>query len=344
MKQKERAVCTSLCQGDDGYRGYALFRSDTEEGTVAVAHVADPTLVRGESFWKRTHLSSKKIAKLRETLLKDGITWISSALGVGILFSEYDLWMGLFLYIHVHDDPEGLRESLAAGEPGWAKPRDQGWLGSSLQTACGAGDEAVRQRLALRMDELHRVHLAALALEGDRFMALSLVETLVDAVAGLIRCPIRRATKAVYTAAVSVGAGAHATDTEEVVRCHVPHVIAGAGFYWLGLMREMAIDGAITYEVSCVERDGASCLRLCFEAEVEEGCLANLCDENRKRLLEMDHVAYRQELNGVRTSVTADEASCTEGRFRLAVSMIFQRHPAKDPPAAFKTDPTLIYD
>ena len=103
LKQRKEQKC--------GF-GYAIFKEKDEEGIIITTNMAHKKFRRGEDFWKALKLPIAKQRTIRAASWDSGAYLIISGLGVGVLFTHYEMWSGYRVYLHLHDDPLALKAML----------------------------------------------------------------------------------------------------------------------------------------------------------------------------------------------------------------------------------------
>ncbi|MBE6559034.1 MAG: hypothetical protein E7661_08540 [Ruminococcaceae bacterium] len=332
---------------DFGHLGYVLFRSSAEEGRILHARVADPTVTKGENFWKRLGLSRKEITCLHETLSRGGACWLVSALGVGILCGRYDLWLGTYLYIHFHDDPKALRRLIYYECPDLDGVAASPLGGMRTRKRPDEWDEPVRRRLTeacallntLRETSLRKVNGAALTL-GDLWHFLTVLPAFVGV-------PASFHPEASFEL---LGKGAKWQREEDtVIDCPAPYLWEASLLYWLGMLRETADGREIQCGISISEAEDHPCVGVILQVVTDIRFLTNTASDQGLRLSEIEEIRGLQELNGVQVSITCDPMPDREGTLAgempvlLSVSLLFSKHPARQPLPWLKTKPTLDY-
>lgn len=328
MKQNAKAYWQTLpAEGTypSTHLGYVLFAGDDEEGRVLASRVADPTLCRGESFYHRLALSVEEITEVRAALSSGETCLLVSALGVGLLSARYDLWAGFFVYIHIHEDPKALRrlfchESLI---PKNVLPSPLGGLRS--RSSPTAEDAPVLIRLRGSLADLTASKSACLSGAADSPLPLSAVRELILAVA--------RLSGGEWT--LTAGDG-----EEETVLCPAPRMAEAMCVYWTCLMASVSANGRAACHIKACQRAEGRSPAIRWETTVDRGLLSGDTEESVHLLRDMDHMAYRAELNGARVSLTASESP--DGCL-LTAELTLEKNPAKDPPPSLKTRPKLKF-
>lgn len=321
-----------------------LFRSDDTSGCVLVSHVADPSIRRGDPFWKLLKLTPVDIATLR-TALADGHTcWLVSALGVGFISARYDLWTGYFLYVHIHDHPPAVRRLLYRGRALSSVIQPSPLGGMRTTSVSDVKDEAVLKRLQPSLAYIDLAQMITDRQASEGFLSLDDIRSWIASVATFIDVHMKALS------VVSEEAGLMGSDT---VSCPAPRLVEGMILYWLCLFHRLFPDEEIRYTVSPYLYNGEAVLRATLDIITDEKQMKERLLGNELIFADINHMIYKGELCGVRITVTADElpvlieapkGTAPERRQRLTADLLFFKNPAKSPPSGLKNDPRFSYD
>lgn len=91
-----------------------VFQGDAE-GRILSSNAPDPRARPGASFWELAAMTPTQIEKLKDVLQAPLGVWTVSSLGVGVLFSHFFDWVGCYVYLHIHDDPETVLDFVCGG-------------------------------------------------------------------------------------------------------------------------------------------------------------------------------------------------------------------------------------
>ena len=136
-----------------------VFRDDDRSGRIIATNVPYPYAKVGDSFWRLTELSPAKTDKLRAALDVPQGVWMVSSLGIGVLFSHFYDWLGFYVYLHIHDDPDIIRAFVLNGASDRGiLPCPYGMEGEVTEINAYDADTFVRMKY--RLSAIHRSRYA----------------------------------------------------------------------------------------------------------------------------------------------------------------------------------------
>ncbi len=92
--------------------GYAIFQEKDEQGILITSNIPHKKFQKGEDFWKALKLPIAEQRMIRSACASSGVYLIFSSLGVGFLSTQYEMWAGYRIYVHLHEDPLVLKNTL----------------------------------------------------------------------------------------------------------------------------------------------------------------------------------------------------------------------------------------
>ncbi len=307
-----------------------LFCSDDEEGRILCFSEDMRVRVKPTGFWACLSLSREGEEQLRAVLACGGTCWVVSPLGVGLISGRYDLWTGTYLYLHVSDHPETLGAAWQDGETRWPVVTD-GSMRSLIKKG-QACDAAVYEAFQETLAELRQLDTSG----SVKHCVEGISETQLDAFAS--------AVARLWGCAVSLETKTHGKD----LPCHAPLLLEGLLFCYISMANALSEDGRVMLRAATVERGGEEVLVVTVETKTDRHRLLSSANDAPRWLFEWEHLSYKGEINGVRICQMADELPKDEKNSLdlclLTFEMTFAKHPAKDPPGAFKAKPKLSYD
>lgn len=319
------------------YLGYVVFNSNHEGGEVLTARVGDPSVEIGENFWRRLGLSPSEICRLHDGLLQGGACWVISRLGVGILCAGYDVWMGVLIYLHIHDDPKALRRLIYRGRVTLSGILPPPLGGLRTHTVADAQDDAVAQRFQIALGRILALRELSLPFDARKGISLLRLHELLESMARLTGCSLSLALEEVPKA----------HEREAVlpqVMCPAPRMTETILFFWLCMLGRDLERGTVVGKISVQAVADGWVPRVTLQVYVPKRKLQLMVES--PWLMAVDHFICRAEINGVATDMTTEPGAPSEAceTMCLRVGLVFGRDPAKDPPAGLKNGLALVYD
>ena len=315
-----------------GARGMScvLFCSDDENGRILCSSEDLRARIRSVGFWACLSLSGESEEQLREALARGGACWVVSPLGVGLISGRYDLWTGTYLYLHVSDHPETLGAAWSKGEIRW--PVVTNGSMRSLVKKGQACDTAIYDAFQETLAELRGLEPSDKVKPHVEGVSVAQLNAFIASMARLWG----------YTA--SLEAPPHG----RALPCHAPLLLEGLLLCYISMAGDMAEDGRVMLRAATIERGGEEVLAVTVEARTDRHRLLSSSHDAHRLLWGWEHLSYKGEVNGVQIHLMVDELPKDEENAPdlclTTFELIFAKHPAKDPPGAFKTKPELLYD
>ncbi|MBQ9781422.1 MAG: hypothetical protein IJW00_10840 [Clostridia bacterium] len=321
---ERRADLTETLTDADSGIGRVLFFGD-REGSVLSCSDMDRGLARGESFWDKTGLSPETVNELRREMAEGGSLWVISSLGVGILVGRYELWTGVYLYIHLNEQPRLLKYAVCKGLLKLPTVQLPACMEMRTRRPTDWEDPAFLMRLSRMETLLRRGFAHTLAYQPDIPISVSCVHDFARAVSPLL------------------GVSAQVIDGEsDALNCPAPLLLEGMLLSVLCLLGELSVNREAALDVHPIVDGEGFYFRI--SVLVEMRYFKSGSADIRALLSLGDILCARCEVNGLRMIPTLDPCGGDDARGWLAVKVNFDKHPAKDPPTSLKTKFLLDYE
>ncbi len=340
------------------YLGCVLFRSDDTTGKVLVALTADPTLQKGESFWKRLEFNTQEIEQLRMQMLGGHPCCLVSPLGVGILSDVFDVSLGMFVYFHLYEDPRILRRLLRRGMLVMDENTIMMLNGARSRGDMTEEDQRVLQEIHGALALLKQIPRLQDAQSDQHRLPLSALVRYVQTIAPLLNCRVE----------FESGYSPDDVNQDEHILCHHPHMMEGTLLHWLSLASTLSADKKVYFLVKSEADAEGERVTFTMKSMVDLSDTDQSADRTQGLWEEMYHMYYRSELCGINIRCEADgmpmasediflpspfryrKAMTRYGSFLpkkkciMSFDMTFSRNLSKDPLPCFKNKPKFSYD
>ena len=322
---------------------HVVFSSEDQQGSVLTSNAPDPTLTRGESFWARMKLTDEDVEKLRELLSCQSACWMVTDLGVGILYSAHAASLGVYIYIHLIEDPLAVRRLLyrrhMVAKCMRLSPPPLGGIKTHMHPV--EEDEALYERLCCILDYISREDV--LRMPSDRLLPLRVAENILQEVVRLTRCHIE-------TSYPPMESGISSSPQESVL-CTTPLAAVGLICYWTGVMDEISDGGKVFCELSPISWDDRR-LQMVFKTLVLPESFEASRLRNRERLEEMHRMIRKSDALGIQSTLTLnrikpespDDRSDKSDFLELKATFRFKAPPAPMPAAELHSALQFLYD
>lgn len=340
MNKEIKAYWQTFHGGDDPLESlcYVAFSSEDEKGSVLVSNAQDPTLVRGESFWARMHLTSDEVQKLKTLMLHERASWMVTDLGIGILSPAFVPSLGMYFYVHLKEDPLAVRRLLyrrhMVTKYMRLSPPPLGGIRTHMHPL--EEDEALYQRLCVILDSSEKYF--KLHIPSDHFCSLETLERFFDYTASLTRCH----TEVCYP----LQEDGSCVSPKDPVLCTTPTLAQALIYYWMGLMDEISNGGKIFYDLSPISLEDRR-LRLALRTRVSYDAFQMPHRHNQCRLEEMNAMIRKSEAQGIQSTLTLNRVPrslCDAESLELKAVFCFKAPPASVVAEELRAPLGFLYD